>query len=194
MKKRVAQRVSEKAVVRSERKSAHFHGKRTHRVRFRGWAALVTASRPAFALISSISWQSIIASSAVATVARASPVLCPAKMDEDQQYDELYKVVLVGDAGVGKTNMLAFFTGTRSPDEVNEDGVAPTFHAMRKPTIGVEFGTRIIEHPDGVRIKAQIWDTGRSCAGSRQAQNLNSLVAFCEQLARSGTVRSLARK
>lgn len=80
-------------------------------------------------------------------------------MDEDQQYDELYKVVLVGDAGVGKTNMLAFFTGTRSPDEVNEDGVAPTFHAMRKPTIGVEFGTRIIEHPDGVRIKAQIWDT-----------------------------------
>ena len=72
--------------------------------------------------------------------------------------------------------------------------MAPTFHAMRKPTIGVEFGTRIIEHPDGVRIKAQIWDTGRSCAGSRQAQNLNSLVAFCEQLARSGTVRSLARK
>ena len=50
----------------------------------------------------------------------------PTQMDEDQQYDELYKVVLVGDAGVGKTNMLAFFTGTRSPDEVNEDGVAPT--------------------------------------------------------------------
>merc|ERR1711865_615522 len=34
-----------------------------------------------------------------------------------------------------------------------------TFHAMRKPTIGVEFGTRIVEHPSGVRIKAQIWDT-----------------------------------
>ena len=69
-------------------------------------------------------------------------------------------VVLVGDAGVGKTNMLAYFTGTPS-DGKAADGTtqAPTFHAMRKPTIGVEFGTRIITAPDGTKIKAQIWDT-----------------------------------
>ena len=66
--------------------------------------------------------------------------------------------MLVGDAGVGKTNMLAYFTGTGNgtPDGTT---VAPTFHAMRKPTIGVEFGTRIITAPDGTKIKAQIWDT-----------------------------------
>ena len=71
--------------------------------------------------------------------------------------------MLVGDAGVGKTNMLAFFTGIKNGSEPCEGGVAPTFHSMRKPTIGVEFGTRIVEHPTGVRIKAQIWDTGIIC-------------------------------
>jgi len=80
--------------------------------------------------------------------------------DDSQSYDELYKVVLVGDAGVGKTNMLAFFTGMKNGSgEVAAGGVVPTFHPMRKPTIGVEFGTRIVEHPSGVKIKAQIWDT-----------------------------------
>jgi len=78
---------------------------------------------------------------------------------EHSAYDELYKVVLVGDAGVGKTNMLAFFTGIKNGEGQVVDGIAATFHAMRKPTIGVEFGTRIVEHPSGVRIKAQIWDT-----------------------------------
>jgi small GTP-binding protein len=67
-------------------------------------------------------------------------------------------VVLVGDAGVGKTNMLAYFTGVQAGVSPTDEA-APTFHAMRKPTIGVEFGTRIVDHPDGVRIKAQIWDT-----------------------------------
>jgi len=79
--------------------------------------------------------------------------------DDNQTYDELYKVVLVGDAGVGKTNMLAYFIGSKSGEPCGEGGVAPTFHALRKPTIGVEFGTRIVQHPSGVRIKAQIWDT-----------------------------------
>ena len=70
-------------------------------------------------------------------------------------------VVLVGDAGVGKTNMLANFTGTKSGDVCNESGCADTFHPMRKPTIGVEFGTRIVTHTSGIKIKAQIWDTGK---------------------------------
>mmetsp|Transcript_27649 Transcript_27649/g.55274 ORF Transcript_27649/g.55274 Transcript_27649/m.55274 type:complete len:227 (-) Transcript_27649:24-704(-) len=77
-------------------------------------------------------------------------------IDSEPQYDELYKIVLVGDAGSGKTNLLAFFT---SSPEHNEQGVAESFSSIRKPTIGVEFGTRIIEHPNGARLKAQIWDT-----------------------------------
>jgi GTPase SAR1 family protein len=68
-------------------------------------------------------------------------------------------VVLVGDPGVGKTNLLATFL---AEDAVNDDGVSRTFSTIRKPTIGVEFATAIVRHPNGKRLKAQIWDTGTS--------------------------------
>ena len=56
-------------------------------------------------------------------------------------------VVLIGDSGVGKTNLLGRFTR-------NE------FNLESKSTIGVEFATRSIQVDNKV-IKAQIWDTGR---------------------------------
>eukprot|EP01103_Thecamoeba_quadrilineata_P020765 TRINITY_DN90_c0_g1_i1.p1 TRINITY_DN90_c0_g1~~TRINITY_DN90_c0_g1_i1.p1 ORF type:complete len:217 (-),score=39.49 TRINITY_DN90_c0_g1_i1:62-712(-) len=62
-----------------------------------------------------------------------------------QEYDYLYKVVLIGDSGVGKSNLLSRFTR-------NE------FNLETKSTIGVEFATRSIQ-TDGKTIKAQIWDT-----------------------------------
>jgi len=69
-------------------------------------------------------------------------------------------VVLVGDPGVGKTNLLAFFTATDAEMAFDENTkAAKVFSEVRKPTIGVEFGTKIITHPNGTRIKAQIWDT-----------------------------------
>ncbi|GMF23844.1 unnamed protein product [Phytophthora lilii] len=71
--------------------------------------------------------------------------------------DEVKSMVLVGDPGVGKTNLLATFLAA---DAVNEHGVSRSFSAVRKPTIGVEFATAIVRHPNGKRIKAQIWDTG----------------------------------
>ena len=55
-------------------------------------------------------------------------------------------VVLIGDSGVGKSNLLSRFTR-------NE------FNLESKSTIGVEFATRSI-NVDGKTIKAQIWDTG----------------------------------
>lgn len=55
------------------------------------------------------------------------------------------KVVLIGDSGVGKSNLLSRFTR-------NE------FNLESKSTIGVEFATRSIQ-VDGKTIKAQIWDT-----------------------------------
>lgn len=59
----------------------------------------------------------------------------------------LYRVVvLIGDSGVGKTNLLSRFTR-------NE------FNLESKSTIGVEFATRSIQVDNKV-IKAQIWDTG----------------------------------
>ena len=50
----------------------------------------------------------------------------------DDEYDYLFKVVLIGDSGVGKSNLLSRFTR-------NE------FNLESKSTIGVEFATRSIE-------------------------------------------------
>ncbi|KAF8123429.1 GTPase [Boletus edulis] len=66
-------------------------------------------------------------------------------MAEGSNYDYLFKVVLIGDSGVGKSNLLSRFTR-------NE------FKLDSKSTIGVEFATRSI-NIDGKVIKAQIWDT-----------------------------------
>ena len=63
----------------------------------------------------------------------------------EDEYDYLFKVVLIGDSGVGKSNLLSRFTK-------NE------FNLESKTTIGVEFATKTIEWGDKV-IKAQIWDT-----------------------------------
>jgi Ras-related protein Rab-11A len=59
--------------------------------------------------------------------------------------DGLDIVVLIGDSGVGKSNLLSRFTR----NEFNLDS---------KSTIGVEFATRSIQ-VDSKTIKAQIWDT-----------------------------------
>mmetsp|Transcript_67352 Transcript_67352/g.170887 ORF Transcript_67352/g.170887 Transcript_67352/m.170887 type:complete len:213 (+) Transcript_67352:105-743(+) len=66
-------------------------------------------------------------------------------MVKDDDYDYLFKVVLIGDSGVGKSNLLTRFT----KDEFNLES---------KSTIGVEFATKSIQ-TNGKVIKAQIWDT-----------------------------------
>ena len=63
----------------------------------------------------------------------------------EDDYDYLFKVVLIGDSGVGKSNLLSRFTR-------NE------FSLESKSTIGVEFATRSIRVDDKI-VKAQIWDT-----------------------------------
>ncbi|KAH9324405.1 hypothetical protein KI387_004583 [Taxus chinensis] len=60
-------------------------------------------------------------------------------------YDYLFKVVLLGDSGAGKSNLLLRF----ARNEFNMDS---------KSTIGVEFATRSIK-VDDILIKGQIWDT-----------------------------------
>jgi len=60
-------------------------------------------------------------------------------------YDLIYKILLIGDAGVGKSNLLQRYTD----DPFSENHIA---------TIGVDFKIRTVEF-DGKRIKLQIWDT-----------------------------------
>ncbi|XP_031497893.1 ras-related protein RABA1c-like [Nymphaea colorata] len=63
----------------------------------------------------------------------------------DDECDYLFKAVLVGDSGVGKSNLLSRFSGQ-------------DFRLDSKPTIGVEFTNRTVTIGDKL-IKAQIWDT-----------------------------------
>jgi small GTP-binding protein len=60
-------------------------------------------------------------------------------------YDFLFKLLLIGDSGVGKTCVLFRFA---------EDAFNSTFIS----TIGIDFKIRTIEM-DGKKIKLQIWDT-----------------------------------
>ena len=59
----------------------------------------------------------------------------------DDEYDYLFKVVLIGDSGVGKSNLLLRFTK-------NE------FNIESKTTIGVEFATKSITTTNGQIIKS----------------------------------------
>ncbi|OVA15688.1 Small GTPase superfamily [Macleaya cordata] len=65
--------------------------------------------------------------------------------DSNQKIDYVFKIVLIGDSAVGKSQILSRFAR-------NE------FSLDSKATIGVEFQTRtlVIQHKS---VKAQIWDT-----------------------------------
>ncbi|XP_022967899.1 ras-related protein RABA4d-like [Cucurbita maxima] len=65
--------------------------------------------------------------------------------DFNQKIDYVFKVVLIGDSAVGKTQLLARF----SRNEFSVDS---------KATIGVEFQTKTLV-VDQKTVKAQIWDT-----------------------------------
>lgn len=65
--------------------------------------------------------------------------------DLNAKADYVFKVVLIGDSAVGKSQLLARF----AKNEFNVDS---------KATIGVEFQTKSLLI-DGKMVKAQIWDT-----------------------------------
>ncbi|PKI59170.1 hypothetical protein CRG98_020435, partial [Punica granatum] len=70
------------------------------------------------------------------------------RRDEDEEGGEeeyLFKIVMIGDSAVGKSNLLSRF----ARDE---------FDLNAKATIGVEFQTQVVDI-DGKEVKAQIWDT-----------------------------------
>lgn len=66
-------------------------------------------------------------------------------MSSYNSYSYIFKYIIIGDMGVGKSCVLHQFTEKK-------------FMADCPHTIGVEFGTRIIE-VSGQKIKLQIWDT-----------------------------------
>ncbi|TMW53861.1 hypothetical protein DOY81_001032, partial [Sarcophaga bullata] len=69
----------------------------------------------------------------------------PTMSSAPYNYNYIFKYIIIGDMGVGKSCILHQFTEKK-------------FMANCPHTIGVEFGTRIIE-VDDKKIKLQIWDT-----------------------------------
>jgi small GTP-binding protein len=76
--------------------------------------------------------------------------------DLDLEYDYLFKLILVGDSYVGKTNILSKY-------------IKNEFNQNTKSTVGVEFGTKILKIEDKI-IKAQVWDT----AGQERYKSITS--------------------
>ncbi|XP_074774495.1 ras-related protein Rab-15 isoform X2 [Athene noctua] len=71
-----------------------------------------------------------------------------------KQYDVLFRLLLLGDSGVGKTCLLCRFTDNQ-------------FHPAHISTIGVDFKMKTIE-VDGIKVRIQIWDT----AGQERYQTI----------------------
>merc|ERR1712072_305096 len=70
---------------------------------------------------------------------------CPQWAILVMSYAYLFKYIIIGDTGVGKSCLLLQFTDKR-------------FQPVHDLTIGVEFGARMI-NIEGKQIKLQIWDT-----------------------------------
>jgi len=103
-------------------------------------------------------------------------------MEDDPGEDYLFKVVLIGDSAVGKSNLLSRYAR-------NE------FHMNSKATIGVEFQTQSMEF-DGKEIKAQIWDTAgqerfRAVTSAYYRGAVGALVVY--DISRRHTFESVGR-
>ena len=75
---------------------------------------------------------------------------------ESNSYELLYKIIIIGDTCVGKSNILSRYL----KDEFREDS---------KSTVGVELGTKFLKVKD-VGTKIQIWDT----AGQERYKSITS--------------------
>jgi len=77
-------------------------------------------------------------------------------MTEYSKYDHLFKILMVGDSGVGKSSLLLRFTD----DTFSENFIS---------TIGVDFKIRTVTL-EGKTVKMQIWDT----AGQERFRTITS--------------------
>ena len=84
-------------------------------------------------------------------------------------YDYLYKVVMIGDSGVGKSNVLLRF-------------IRNEFDSQKKSTIGVEFSSKQIQYKDEI-VRIQIWDTAgqerfRSITNAYYRGSLGAIIVY----------------
>ena len=77
-------------------------------------------------------------------------------MSDNQEYDYLFKLLLIGNSSVGKSSLLVRFV-----DDVWEENFVPT--------IGVDFKLKTLD-VNGKKVKLQIWDT----AGQERFKNITA--------------------
>ena len=66
----------------------------------------------------------------------------------DEDYNFVFKIILLGDSSVGKTHLLSRYIRGQLP-------------RSKFPTIGVEFATKPVPLKTGGTVRVQIWDTGK---------------------------------
>ena len=66
-------------------------------------------------------------------------------MDKKEAATHLFKIIIIGDAGVGKSNLMIRY-------------VKDEFDSAKAPTVGVEFQSKVVK-VDNDFAKLQIWDT-----------------------------------
>ncbi|XP_078270080.1 ras-related protein Rab-43 [Rhinoraja longicauda] len=103
-------------------------------------------------------------------------------VDPDESFDFLFKVVLIGDAGVGKTCVVQRF----------KSGI---FVERQGNTIGVDFTMKTLEI-QGKRVKLQIWDTAgqerfRTITQSYYRSANGAIIAY--DISKRGTFESVPR-
>ena len=97
------------------------------------------------------------------------------------KYEYILKFILIGNTGVGKSALMLRYTSELYEDKHN-------------PTVGIEFGTKIITTEQGTAVKLQLWDTAgqeafqsvtrgyyRNCAGVILVYDITERDSF-EQL------------
>lgn len=103
-------------------------------------------------------------------------------MAEEEGEEYLFKIVVIGDSAVGKSNLLSRF----ARDEFDHNS---------KATIGVEFQTQVVE-VDGKEIKAQVWDTAgqerfRAVTSAYYRGAVGALIVY--DISRKTTFESIER-
>ena len=102
---------------------------------------------------------------------------------KDEYYDYIYKIVVIGDSDVGKTNLISRYT-------LNE------FSPENRATIGIEFCHALFQHSNGSLIKIQIWDTAgqerfRSMTHAYYRGTMGAIIVY--DITKIGTFKSAAR-
>ena len=103
-------------------------------------------------------------------------------MEIEKDYYYLFKVVFVGDAAVGKTQIINKFVNDK-------------FDASYQLTVGVEFASKVVDF-ENKKIKLQLWDT----AGQENYRNITKkyyntshLIAFVYDISARDSFNSILK-